>query len=82
MELEDTTVEWKFLKYVQEPEFGPGLPVKTVYITGTLGRKDGKLTGLTDFTQFMFDLSLSCIDMNTAVVIQLALHYSLSKENL
>ncbi|XP_070042401.1 uncharacterized protein [Nicotiana tomentosiformis] len=52
VELEHTTVEWKFLKYVQEPEFGPGLPVKTVYITGTLGRKDGKLTDV-EFRKWM-----------------------------
>lgn len=57
MELEDIPVEWKFMKYVQEPEFGPGLPVKTVYIIGTLGPKNGKLKGSTNFTQFTFDLS-------------------------
>lgn len=69
MELEDTPVEWKFLKYEKEPEFGPGLPVKTVYIIGTLGLKNGKVKGLTDFTQFMFDLPFSSICMKTAVVI-------------
>ncbi|XP_041011181.1 uncharacterized protein LOC121254983 isoform X1 [Juglans microcarpa x Juglans regia] len=28
--------EWKFWKYVEEPEFGPGLPVHNVFITGQL----------------------------------------------
>ncbi|CAA2979210.1 uncharacterized protein LOC111390456 [Olea europaea subsp. europaea] len=36
-------VKWKFLKYVEEPEFGPGIPVKTVYLVGKLGPQDGKL---------------------------------------
>lgn len=39
-------VKWKFLKYVEEPEFGPGIPVKTVYLVGKLGPQDGKLKGL------------------------------------
>ncbi|KAL2509675.1 Metallo-hydrolase/oxidoreductase superfamily protein [Forsythia ovata] len=36
-------VKWKFLKYVEEPEFGPGIPVKTMYLVGKLGPHDGKL---------------------------------------
>ncbi|KAG2709391.1 hypothetical protein I3760_05G236200 [Carya illinoinensis] len=28
--------EWKFWKYVEEPEFGPGFPVHNVFITGQL----------------------------------------------
>ncbi|XP_059316935.1 uncharacterized protein LOC132067657 [Lycium ferocissimum] len=52
VELEDTTVEWKFLKYAQEPEFGPGLPVKTVYIIGTLGPKNGKFKDV-EFCKWM-----------------------------
>ncbi|XP_059653946.1 uncharacterized protein LOC132300745 isoform X3 [Cornus florida] len=39
-------VHWKFWKYVEEPEFGPGSPVHTVYITGTLGTEDGKLQAM------------------------------------
>ncbi|KAI7739987.1 hypothetical protein M8C21_004402, partial [Ambrosia artemisiifolia] len=27
-------VEWKFLKFVEEPNFGPGFAVETVYVTG------------------------------------------------
>ncbi|KAF3431897.1 hypothetical protein FNV43_RR26633 [Rhamnella rubrinervis] len=29
--------EWRFWNYVEEPEFGPGPPVQTVFITGNLG---------------------------------------------
>lgn len=29
-------VEWKFLKLVEEPNFGPGFPIETVYVTGDL----------------------------------------------
>ncbi|XP_058182667.1 uncharacterized protein LOC131300720 isoform X2 [Rhododendron vialii] len=39
-------VQWKLLKCVEEPEFGPGLPVQTVYITGKLGPENGDLQGL------------------------------------
>lgn len=28
--------EWKFWKYVEEPDFGPGLPIHNVFITGQL----------------------------------------------
>lgn len=41
-----TKVKWSFSKVVEEPEFGPGLPVKTVYIVGELEPHDGKLEGL------------------------------------
>nr|GMD23509.1 uncharacterized protein LOC109156878 isoform X2 [Ipomoea batatas] len=43
---EASEVEWKFHKCVEEPEFGPGLPAKMVYIKGTLGLKDEKLNEL------------------------------------
>nr|XP_027097335.1 uncharacterized protein LOC113716965 isoform X1 [Coffea arabica] len=36
-------VEWEFWKCLEEPDFGPGLPIKTVYIVGNLGSQDGKL---------------------------------------
>ncbi|OAY31350.1 uncharacterized protein LOC110599995 isoform X1 [Manihot esculenta] len=29
--------DWKFLKLVEEPEFGPGLPAHTIYVTGLTG---------------------------------------------
>ncbi|XP_073301410.1 uncharacterized protein [Primulina huaijiensis] len=38
-------VKWKFLKLVEEPEFGPGISVKTVYLVGELELHDGKLKG-------------------------------------
>lgn len=39
-------VKWKFLKLVEEPEFGPGISVKTIYLAGELELPDGKLKGL------------------------------------
>ncbi|KAI3467064.1 hypothetical protein Pfo_023727 [Paulownia fortunei] len=38
-----TKVKWNFSKVLEEPEFGPGVPVKTVYIVGELEPHDGKL---------------------------------------
>ena len=38
--------EWKFWKYVEEAEFGPGLPVHTVFIMGKLLAGDRNLQGL------------------------------------
>ncbi|PHT33394.1 hypothetical protein CQW23_25194 [Capsicum baccatum] len=64
VELDNATIEWKFLKYVQEPEFGPGLPVKTVYIVGALDPKNGKLKDV-EFCKWM---SIErCISMLTEV---------------
>ncbi|KAM7468339.1 hypothetical protein LguiB_015901 [Lonicera macranthoides] len=40
---EPCAVEWKFWKFVAEPEFGPGLPVQTVYIMGKIRPEDGNL---------------------------------------
>ncbi|KAF5940295.1 hypothetical protein HYC85_021462 [Camellia sinensis] len=39
-------VQWKLWKCVEEPEFGPGLPVQTVYVVGILGPENGDLQGL------------------------------------
>ncbi|THG12998.1 hypothetical protein TEA_006979 [Camellia sinensis var. sinensis] len=39
-------VQWKLCKCVEEPEFGPGLPVQTVYVVGILGPENGDLQGL------------------------------------
>ena len=38
--------EWKFYKYVEEAEFGPGLPVHTIFIMGKLLARDQNLLGL------------------------------------
>ena len=46
-------VQWKFWKCVEEPEFGPGLPILTVYITGKLEPEDGQLQGLLGFLMFI-----------------------------
>uniref|UniRef100_A0A803MYM1 Metallo-beta-lactamase domain-containing protein n=1 Tax=Chenopodium quinoa TaxID=63459 RepID=A0A803MYM1_CHEQI len=32
--------QWKFWKFVEEPEFGPGPPIQTVFITGYYGVDD------------------------------------------
>ncbi|XP_024993527.1 uncharacterized protein LOC112527254 isoform X1 [Cynara cardunculus var. scolymus] len=38
-----SVAEWKFLKLVEEPNFGPGFPIETVYITGDLVPSVGTL---------------------------------------
>ncbi|XP_061976553.1 uncharacterized protein LOC133697794 isoform X1 [Populus nigra] len=38
--------EWRFLKHLEEAEFGPGLPVHTVYISGKLLNRNQNLPGL------------------------------------
>ncbi|KAL8469505.1 hypothetical protein ACS0TY_032376 [Phlomoides rotata] len=38
-------IKWNFSKVVEEPEFGPGAPVKTVFIVGELETRDWKLGG-------------------------------------
>ncbi|KAF5194505.1 Metallo-hydrolase/oxidoreductase superfamily protein [Thalictrum thalictroides] len=40
----DNTIDgnWEFSKYVEEPEFGPGPPIHTVFITGKLRLEDDK----------------------------------------
>ncbi|KAG8366639.1 hypothetical protein BUALT_Bualt17G0100600 [Buddleja alternifolia] len=38
-----TKVKWNFSKVVEEPEFGPGISVQTVYIVGELEHHDRKL---------------------------------------
>lgn len=43
---ETSGTQWKFWKFVEEPDFGPGIPIHTVYITGKLGPDDGVLKGL------------------------------------
>lgn len=40
---ETSGTQWKFWKFVEEPDFGPGIPIHTVYITGELGPDDGFL---------------------------------------
>lgn len=42
-------INWKFWKFVDEPDFGPGLPIQTVYIIGKLRPDDGILTGLVGY---------------------------------
>lgn len=36
-------MEWELMKCIEEPDFGPGLPVKTVYVTAQTGPEDGNL---------------------------------------
>lgn len=42
---EACVVDWKFWKFVPEPEFGPGKPIHTVYIVGKLEPEYGNLKG-------------------------------------
>ncbi|KAL3501751.1 hypothetical protein ACH5RR_036200 [Cinchona calisaya] len=51
-------VEWEFWKHTEEPDFGPGLPVKTVYIVGNLASQDGKLKELCKWMRME-----NCLDM-------------------
>lgn len=41
-----TNIKWNFLKTIEEPEFGPGVVIKTLYIVGELESHDWKLEGL------------------------------------
>ena len=41
-----TNVKWNLFKVIEEPEFGPGPPVKTLYIVGGSEINDWKLGGL------------------------------------
>ncbi|KAI3729459.1 hypothetical protein L6452_18119 [Arctium lappa] len=38
-----SVAEWKFLKFVEEPNFGPGFPIETVYVSGDLVPNVGAL---------------------------------------
>lgn len=38
--------EWTVLKYVEEPDFGPGPPVHTLFVIGNLGSKVDNLQGM------------------------------------
>lgn len=40
---EATSAKWKSSKVVEEPEFGPGIPVKTVFVIGELESHSGNL---------------------------------------
>ena len=46
--------EWKFWKYVEEAEFGPGLPVRTVFIEGNLLARDRNLLGLCVYIYMLY----------------------------
>ncbi|KAL8470729.1 hypothetical protein ACS0TY_033335 [Phlomoides rotata] len=47
---EITNIKWSFSKVIEEPEFGPGAPAKTVFIIGELETRDRKLG---DFCKWM-----------------------------
>ena len=46
--------EWKFWKYVEEAEFGLGLPVHTVFIMGKLLAGNRNLEGLFFFLIYIY----------------------------
>ncbi|CAI0454573.1 unnamed protein product [Linum tenue] len=49
---------WRVSKFVVEPEFGPGLPVRTIYIVGELTRGDSDLPDLCKWMSVESCLSL------------------------
>ncbi|KAL5726407.1 hypothetical protein ACHQM5_009453 [Ranunculus cassubicifolius] len=49
---------WEFCKYVEEPEFGPGSPVHTVFISGKLMLENDNLRGA-----FKWMTSQSCLNL-------------------
>ncbi|KAI5677540.1 hypothetical protein M9H77_08490 [Catharanthus roseus] len=51
-------IKWEFLKSVREPDFGPGLPMTTVYLIAKLAPEDGKLKGLCKWMTIE-----NCLDM-------------------
>ncbi|KAL6573722.1 hypothetical protein OROHE_002181 [Orobanche hederae] len=53
-----TNLKWHLSKVVEEPEFGPGNPMKTVYIVGKLETRYAKLE---DFCKWMS--TKSCADL-------------------
>ncbi|XP_047311942.1 uncharacterized protein LOC124915292 isoform X2 [Impatiens glandulifera] len=52
-----TGVEWKFYMLVEEPEFGPGLPLQTVFITGRLAPGNEDFEGLCKWVSIQSCLS-------------------------
>lgn len=38
-------IDWEFLKSIQEPGFGPGLPITTVFMVAKLEPQNGKVKG-------------------------------------
>ena len=46
--------EWKFWKYMEEAEFGPGLPIHTVFIMGKLLAGNRNLEGLFFFLIYIY----------------------------
>lgn len=50
--------EWKLWKCVEEPEFGPGLTIHTVYIMGKLLDGNQILQGLFMLAQINFIIEL------------------------
>ncbi|KAL3631347.1 hypothetical protein CASFOL_024331 [Castilleja foliolosa] len=66
--------KWNFSKLIEEPEFGPGDPIKTVYIVGKLETHDVKLDGCSKWmsTKDCADLLLevkSCNDRIGPLVV-------------
>ena len=45
--------QWRFWRFVEEAEFGPGLPVHTVFLVANLAVEVHKLQGMT-CNLFMF----------------------------
>uniref|UniRef100_A0A803KUX8 Metallo-beta-lactamase domain-containing protein n=1 Tax=Chenopodium quinoa TaxID=63459 RepID=A0A803KUX8_CHEQI len=54
--------QWKFWKFVEEPEFGPGPPIHTVFITGYYGVDDKSCDDLQNsFSDDLLSITLSLL---------------------
>ncbi|CAH9111387.1 unnamed protein product [Cuscuta epithymum] len=55
---EASEVKWRFHKCVEEPEYGPGVPTKTVYIIGTLVHKHENSTEISKWMSIEMCLNM------------------------
>ncbi|XP_057765796.1 uncharacterized protein LOC130986411 isoform X2 [Salvia miltiorrhiza] len=82
-----TNIKWNLLKVIEEPEFGPGVPVMTLYIVGELEVHDWKLQDCYKWmsTQSCADLLLEVKPQNERIgplVVSGLLNDSLQSTNL
>lgn len=61
--------DWKFLKLVEEPEFGPGLPAHTIYVTGLTGGNES-LPGLLLVKMLIYSLIMVYISVALETKLQ------------
>ncbi|KAL8153882.1 hypothetical protein V2J09_011642 [Rumex salicifolius] len=51
---------WRFWKYVEEPEFGPGTPIQTVFIVGQFASSSGMSQG--NAAKYQWASKAKCLD--------------------